>query len=167
MSHWRTLPKPNRKPNNVTLSEQFQSPIDKWKTNNATLSEQYQSTIENQIMTHSQNKSTDRIIVFSIGLWKYSVSVTLFVFLLDFGTVATEWYYLLFYCTLEQFWPCEYYLFFYGALEIFPQCSIIGVSIGLWNWSESVTLFVLLLDFGTVPTVWYYLFWYGTLELFR
>jgi hypothetical protein len=54
-----TVPKPNRKPNNVTLSKQFQSPIDKQTTNNATLSEQFQSPIENQIMAHCQNSSID------------------------------------------------------------------------------------------------------------
>jgi hypothetical protein len=38
---------------------------------------------------------------------------------------------------------------------------------GLWNCSDSVVLFVFLLDFGTVPAVWHYLFFYVTLELFR
>ena len=37
----------------------------------------------------------------------------------------------------------------------------------LWNRSDNMALFVLLLDFGTVPTVWNYLFFYRTLELFR
>ena len=79
---------------------------------------------------------------------------------------------------------CHYW-FFFGTLELFRQCGIIGFSIGLWNCSDSVALFVLLLnfgtvprvwhywffifllDFGTVPTVWYYLFFYWTLELIR
>jgi hypothetical protein len=38
---------------------------------------------------------------------------------------------------------------------------------GLLNCSDSVPLFVLLLDFGTVPRVWHCLFFYWTLELFR
>jgi len=39
-----TVPKSHRKTNNATLSEQFQSPIE--KQNNATLSEQFQNQIE-------------------------------------------------------------------------------------------------------------------------
>jgi hypothetical protein len=113
---------------------------------------------------------------FSIGLWNCSDSVALFVLIWDFGTVPTVWHYLFFDRTLEQFWQCEYYLFFYGSLGLFPQCIIIDVSIGLWNWSESVallgfpffywTLLGFLLGFGTIPTVWHYWFFYGTFELF-
>ena len=73
-------------------------------------------------------------------------SLALFVFLLDIGTVPTVWHYLFFYCTFEQFWQCEYYLFFYGVLELFPQFANNGLSIGLWNWSDSLTLLVFLLD---------------------
>jgi len=40
-------------------------------------------------------------------------------------------------------------------------------SMGLRNCSDSVALFVFLLDFGTVPRVWHYWFFYGTLELFQ
>jgi hypothetical protein len=53
-------------------------------------------------------------------------------------------------------------------LELIRQCGITGFSMGLWNCSDSVPLFVLLLDFGTVLTVWpFFWFLYGTLELFR
>jgi hypothetical protein len=45
--------------------------------------------------------------------------------------------------------------------------SSYNFSMGLWNCSDSVALFVFLLDFGTVPTVWHYLFFYGSLKLFR
>jgi hypothetical protein len=38
---------------------------------------------------------------------------------------------------------------------------------GLWNCSDSVALFDLTWDFGTVLTMWHYLSLYGTLELFR
>ena len=40
-------------------------------------------------------------------------------------------------------------------------------SMGLKNCSDSVALFVFVLDLGNVPTVWHYLFFYWTLELFR
>ena len=43
---------------------------------------------------------------------------------------------------------------FYGTLDLFQQCGII-------------CFFILLLDFGTVPTVLHYFFFYWTLELFR
>ena len=73
------------------------------------------------------------------------------IFLWDLGTVPTIWH----------------YLFFYWTLELLRQCEIICFSIGLWNCSDSVPLFVFIWDFGTVLIVWYYLFFYGTLELFR
>jgi hypothetical protein len=38
---------------------------------------------------------------------------------------------------------------------------------GLWNSSDSVALFVFLMVFDTVPTVWHHLFIYWTLEMFR
>jgi hypothetical protein len=43
-------------------------------------------------------------------------------------------------------------------LELFRQCGIIYFYMGLWNCSNSVALFVLIWDFGTVPIVWHYLF---------
>ena len=43
------------------------------------------------------------IIWFSMGLWKYSHSVAISVYLLNFGTDQTECHYLFFYCTLKQF----------------------------------------------------------------
>ena len=41
---------------------------------------------------------------------------------------------------------------------MFRQCGIICFSIELCNCFDSVTLFVFLLDFDIVPTVWHYLF---------
>jgi hypothetical protein len=41
-------------------------------------------------------------------------------------------------------------------LELFRQCGIICFSIGLWNCPDSVALFVSLLNFGTIPTMWHY-----------
>ena len=84
----------------------------------------------------------------SMWLWNCSNNLALFVSLLDFGTVPTVWHYLFFYCTFEQFWQCEYYLFFYGVLELFPQFANNGLSIGLWNWSDSLTLLVFHLSIG-------------------
>jgi hypothetical protein len=118
------------------------------------------------------------IICFSMGLWDYSHSVSLLMYLLDFGTDRRVWHYLVFHFSIGL------YLVFYWALELFPQCGIIGFSMGLSNCSDIVPLlvllldfgtvprvwhywfFIFLLDFGTVPTVWHYLFLYGTLELF-
>jgi hypothetical protein len=89
------------------------------KTNNATWSEQFQSPIEKQIMLHCRTvpKSNRR-------------------------TNNATWY---------------------GTLELFWQCGIICFSIGLWICSDSVALFVSLLNFGTIPTMWHYLFFYWTL----
>jgi hypothetical protein len=79
------------------------------------------------------------------------------VFLLDFRIVPTVWY-LLFFCYI---------------LELFRQCGISCFSVRSWNCSDSVVCLVFLLDFGTVrlcgiscflldfgtvPTVWYLLF---------
>ena len=49
-------------------------------------------------------------------------------------------------------------MFLFGTLELFWQCGIICFSIELCNCFDSVTLFVFLLDFDIVPTVWHYLF---------
>jgi hypothetical protein len=70
---------------------------------------------------------------------------------LEFGTVPTVWH----------------YLCFDRTLELFRQCGIICFSVGHWNCSDSVALFVLIWDFGTVTTMWPYLFLYGTLILFQ
>jgi hypothetical protein len=40
---------------------------------------------------------------------------------------------------------------------VFLNCSD---SVAFWNCSDSVVFFVFLLDFRTVPTVWYFLFFY-------
>jgi len=58
-------------------------------------------------------------------------------------------------------------VFSYVTLELFRQYGIICFSIGLWICSDSVALFVSLLNFRTVPTVYFFLFFYVTLELFR
>jgi hypothetical protein len=54
-------------------------------------------------------------------------------------------------------------------LEPFRHCAIFVFQfyMGLWKCSDSVTLLVSLLDFGTIPTIWHYLFFYWTLILFR
>jgi len=44
--------------------------------------------------------------------------------------------------------------------------SSYNLSMGLRNCSDNMALFVFLLNFDTVPTVWNYLFFYWTLELF-
>ena len=93
------------------------------------------------------------IICFSMGLWNYSHSVALSVYLLDFGTDQKVWHYLFFYGTLELFRQCNTFLVFYVTLELFRQYGIICFSIGLWICSDTVALFVSLLNFGTVPTV--------------
>ena len=48
------------------------------------------------------------------------------IFLLDFGTVPTLWY----------------FLFFYWTLELFRQCGIFSFSVRFWNCSDSVVFFV-------------------------
>jgi len=108
---------------------------------------------------------------FAIGLWNCSDSVALLFFLLDFGTFPTVCQYCFFIFLLDfGSIPIVCNIFFpvlYGTLELFRQCGIIGFSIGLWNNSVNMALFVFLLDFDTVSTVWYYLYIYWTLELFR
>ena len=108
--------------------------------------------------------------------------MALFVFLCDFGTVPTIWHYLFFDRTLKLFRQCGIIFFYMGLwncsdsvvlfffiwnLELFRQCGIICFCFGVWNCSDSVALLVILLDFGTVPTVWHYLFLFWSLELFR
>jgi len=58
-------------------------------------------------------------------------------------------------------------LFLNGTLELFEQYGIICFSIGLWNSSDSVALFIFPMDFGTVPPVWHHLLFNWTLELFE
>ena len=73
------------------------------------------------------------------------------IFLFDFRTVPTVWY----------------FLFFYLILDLFRQCGIFCFSIWFWTCSDSVVFFVFLFDFGPVPTVSYFLFFYLILDLFR
>ena len=101
------------------------------------------------------------------------------IFLWYFGTVPTEWYFLLSLLFLR---------FFYGILELFRQSGIFcfhfysyDFSMVFWNCSDRVVFFaftfistIFLWYFGTVPTEWYFLlsllflrFFYGILELFR
>jgi hypothetical protein len=137
----------NRKINNATLSEQFQSPY---------------GTLE--LFRQCG------IFYFSIGLLNCSDSVALFVFirdfatvptlwhywffilLLDFGTVPTVWHYLFFYWTLELFWQCGIICFYMGLWNCSDSVTFFCVSMWLWNCSNNLALFVSLLDFGTVPT---------------
>jgi hypothetical protein len=39
---------------------------------------------------------------------------------------------------------------------MFRHCSVICFYMGFWNCSDSVALFVFLLEFGSVPTVLHY-----------
>jgi hypothetical protein len=57
--------------------------------------------------------------------------------------------------TLELFRQCGIigFSFFYWTLELFRQCGSICFYMGLWNCPDSVALFVLIWDFGTVLTV--------------
>jgi hypothetical protein len=98
-----------------------------------------------------------------------NILVALLVFLLVFGSVPRLWHYLFFHFTLEQFRNCGIicFSFFYWTLELVWQCDIICFSNGLCNSSDSGTLFVSVVDFGTVPTVWHYMFVYWNLEMFR
>jgi hypothetical protein len=61
--------------------------------------------------------------------------VVFFVFL-DFGTVQTVWYFI---------------VFLDSGIELFRQCGILCFS-RFWNSPDSVVFYVFL-DFGTVPTV--------------
>ena len=158
---------------------------------------------------------------FSIGVWNSSDSVSFFVlifyrsleqfrqcgifcfiFLSEFGTVPTVWYFL-FYFSIGVWNSSDsmvfFVLFFYRSLEQFRQCDVFCFiflsefgtvptvwyflfyfSIGVWNSSDSVVFFVLffyrsleqfrqcdvfcfifLSEFGTVPTVWYFLFYFS------
>jgi hypothetical protein len=109
-----------------TLSEWFQSPIEKWKNNIDTLSEKFQNPIEKTIMPHCQNSSKVQYsdsVTLLVSLFYFATvpKVGMFVFLLDFGPVPTVWH----------------YLFFYWTLDLFRQRGIICF---LW-------------DFGPVPTI--------------
>ena len=75
-------------------------------------------------------------------------------FLLEFGTVPTEWGYF-FYYFLEPFRHCECIC----SINIWKCPDRVGVffSINVWNCSDRVRVFVLLV-FGTVPTEWRYFF---------
>ena len=92
------------------------------------------------------------------------------IFLWYFGTVPTEWYFLLSLLFLR---------FYYFGTTIFFVYNFIPMV--FWNCSDRVVFFVynfiptiFLWYFGTVPTEWYFLFiilflrfFYGILELFR
>ena len=95
---------------------------------------------------------------------QYIIEIAGFTNLMDFGTVPIVWYFLFFYQILVLFRQCGI-LFFYQILELFRQRGIFCFSIRFWNGSDSVVFYVSLLDFGTVPTVWYFfvfLFDFGT-----
>jgi hypothetical protein len=57
--------------------------------------------------------------------------------------------------------PVMYCLFVNGI----DFASFYDFSIRFWNCSDSVVLFVFLLDFGIVPTVWYFLFYNNIIAL--
>ena len=106
------------------------------------------------------------IICFSMGLWNYSHSVALSVYLLYFGTDQTVWRDFFFYGTLELYWQWAIICCSIVLWNSSDSVSIICFSMGLWNYSHSVALSVYLLDIGTDQRVWHYLFFYGTFELF-
>ena len=98
------------------------------------------------------------IFSFSIICWKRSDIVVFFVFLLDFGNRFYKFFYYILVtfqhsgisCVSIRFWKHSdiVLVFFNSILELF--------SIIFWKLSISVVLFVFLLDFGNVPTVWYF-----------
>jgi hypothetical protein len=88
-----------------------------------------------------------------------------FVFLLDYRTVLTVWYFLFFYLIAELFWQCFFVCFSIGLLNC-SECFFVCFSIGLQNCSDSVFLFVFLFDCWTVLTVVFCLFFYWIAELF-
>ena len=108
------------------------------------------------------------IICFSIELCNCFDSVALFVFLLDFDIVPTVWHYFFLldfgtvsdsvniicflwgFGTIPTVW---HYRFIYCTLELIRQSGMIVFSMGLWNSTDSGSLFVVLLYFGTVLTV--------------
>ena len=102
-----------------------------------------------------------------MGLWNCSDSVALSIFIWDFGTVATVWYYL-FYMGI---WNCSDIVALFVFIWDFGTVVTMwhyGFCFGVWNCSNIVALLVFLLDFGTVPTVCgIVVFFYWTLELFR
>ena len=62
---------------------------------------------------------------------------------------------------------CLYLQFCNWMIELFRQCGICCFCVRFQNCSDSVELFVFLLDFRIVLTVWYLLFFCQILELFR
>jgi hypothetical protein len=101
------------------------------------------------------------IICFYMGLWNCSDSVSLFGFLLNFGTVPTVWHYwffifLLDFETVPTVW---HYYFVYGTLMLFRQCGIICLSMGFWTFPKDwhYWFFIFILDFGTdsVSIIWF------------
>jgi hypothetical protein len=109
-----------------------------------------------------------------MGLWNSSDSLTLFIFIWDFGTVPTVWHYLLKQnATLSEHFqsPIEKQMMPHcrnsSNVPYKNKCGIICFDMGLWNCSDSVALFVFLMVFDTVPTVWHHLLIYWTLEMFR
>jgi hypothetical protein len=140
----------------------------------------FQCPIEKQIMPHSRNSS----IVTVPTVWHYFFFCwTLELFrqcgiiftLLDFGTVPRVWHHLFFYETLELTNNATWSEQFQSSIEkqIMLHCRTVPKSnrrtnnATWWNCSDSVPLFVFLLDFGTVPIIWHYFFFYWTLILFR
>jgi hypothetical protein len=94
------------KPNNDTLSDQFQSHIEK---KNVALSEHFQSPIDktNDATLSEQCETVPTV-------WHY------WFFLLDFGTVPTV----------------RHPLLFNWTLELFRECGIIGFSFFYWTLNE-------------------------------
>ena len=80
------------------------------------------------------------------------------IFLLDYRTVLTVWYFFVFLLDYRTVLTVWYFLFFYWITELFWQCFFVCFSIGLLNCSDSVFLFVFLLDCWTVLSVFLFVF---------
>ena len=70
---------------------------------------------------------------FSIGLWNFSDSVALLVCIWEFETVPIVWHYLFFLLDFGTVPTVRYHLLFNWTLELFRECGIIGLSFVYWT----------------------------------
>ena len=100
------------------------------------------------------------------------------IFLLDFGTVPTLWYFsiwlwnsadivvfLFFYWTLEQCRHCGIFVF---LLDFGTVPDIVVFLFFYWTLEQCwhCGIFVFLLNFGTVPTLWYFCFFHFIVTIY-
>ena len=106
------------------------------------------------ISVGSQNCSDSAVFYVLFFYWILELfrqcGIFCFIFLMDLGTVPTVWYFLFYFSIGSR--NCSdsvvfFVLFFEWILELFRLCGIF--------------CFIFLLDFGTVPTVWYFLFYFS------